>query len=98
MLSTKNTIKKRFIILFLLIFSLQNSAFCFTLEVSGKIKNHTDNENKTYVLSEADILSMPVHAITTATSWTPKKKFEGVSLAEILQKVGVLGNKMTIYG
>ncbi|VTR27379.1 Uncharacterised protein [Serratia fonticola] len=39
----------------------QTSALSFTLEVSGKIKNTTDAENKTYVFTDKELFAMPVH-------------------------------------
>ncbi|MFC0228714.1 molybdopterin-dependent oxidoreductase [Serratia aquatilis] len=75
----------------------QSSALSFTLQLSGNIKNTTDSANKTYVFTDKDIFAMPVHSITTSTSWTPREKFDGVLLADILAKAGANGTTMTLY-
>ncbi len=59
----------------------QSSALSFTLEVAGKIDNVTDPVNKSYLFTDKQLLAMPVRSITTSTSWTPQRKFEGVAVA-----------------
>ncbi|QJW53182.1 hypothetical protein HL670_00032 [Serratia plymuthica] len=67
---------------------VQSSALSFTLEVTGNIENATDPAKKSYLFTDKQLLAMPVHSITTSTSWTPQRKFEGVAVADILARVG----------
>ena len=52
-------------------------------EVAGKIDNVTDPVNKSYLFTDKQLLAMPVRSITTSTSRTPQRKFEGISVADI---------------
>ena len=61
----------------------QSSALSFTTEVAGKIDNVTDPVNKSYLFTDKQLLAMPVRSITTSTSRTPQRKFEGISVADI---------------
>jgi hypothetical protein len=84
----------------LVVFTLiitQLPAFGFTLQVTGDIQNFTDLATKSYVFTDKQLFAMPVSSITTKTSWTPQKKFEGVSVADILNTVGAKGTTMTFY-
>ncbi|CAI2517364.1 Oxidoreductase molybdopterin binding domain [Serratia ficaria] len=75
----------------------QASAFSFTLEVAGKIDNVTDPTKKSYLFTDKQLLAMPVRSITTSTSWTPQRKFEGIAVADILARVGARGSTLTFY-
>ncbi|MFZ1872955.1 MAG: molybdopterin-dependent oxidoreductase [Chania sp.] len=75
----------------------QSSALSFTLEITGNISHFTDEKNHSYIFTDKQLFSMPVHTITTSTSWTPLAKFEGVALAELLTTVGAKGTTMTFY-
>ncbi|WP_164064079.1 molybdopterin-dependent oxidoreductase [Serratia marcescens] len=75
----------------------QSSALSFTLEVAGKIDNVTDPVKKSYLFTDKQLLAMPVRSITTSTSWTPQRKFEGISVADILERVGAKGETLTFY-
>ncbi|MEX3968121.1 molybdopterin-dependent oxidoreductase [Paraburkholderia sp. EG286B] len=68
-----------------------------SLDVTGNITSFTDAAARTYHLSEADLLAMPVHSITTSTTWTPTRTFQGPSLGDILAKVGAKGSMLMIY-
>ncbi|WON77160.1 molybdopterin-dependent oxidoreductase [Serratia sp. UGAL515B_01] len=75
----------------------QSYALSFTLEITGNISQFTDKKNHSYIFPHEQLFAMPVHSITTTTSWTPKEKFEGVALADLLAKVGAKGTMMTFY-
>ncbi|AVJ19756.1 molybdopterin-dependent oxidoreductase [Serratia rhizosphaerae] len=75
----------------------QTSALSFTLEVSGNISHFTDTANKRYVFSDQDLFAMPVNSISTSTSWTPRRKFDGVAVADILKKVGAKGQTLSMH-
>ncbi|WP_346826512.1 molybdopterin-dependent oxidoreductase [Serratia inhibens] len=76
---------------------VQSSALSFTLEVTGNIENATDPAKKSYLFTDKQLLAMPVHSITTSTSWTPQRKFEGVAVADILARAGAKGSTLTFY-
>ncbi|MBL1188744.1 oxidoreductase, partial [Escherichia coli] len=76
---------------------LQTSALSFTLEVAGNIENTTDPVKKSSLFTDKQLLAMPVRSITTSTSWTPQRKFEGIGVADILARVGAKGSTLTFY-
>jgi hypothetical protein len=67
------------------------------LDVQGKIGKTTDAAHKTYRLTEAQLLALPVHSITTSTTWTPRSTFTGPLLADILKTVGAYGSQVEIH-
>jgi hypothetical protein len=67
------------------------------LDVQGKIGKTTDAAHKTYHLTEAQLLALPVHSITTSTTWTPRSTFTGPLLADILKTVGAYGSQVEIH-
>ncbi|MFM0242155.1 putative pterin-binding protein [Paraburkholderia phytofirmans] len=68
-----------------------------SLDVQGKIGKTTDAANKTYHFTEAQLLALPVHSITTSTTWTPRSTFTGPLLADILKTVGATGSQVEIH-
>jgi len=68
-----------------------------TLDVKGKISKTTDASHQLYHFSEAQLLALPVHSITTATTWTPRSTFTGPLLADILKAVGAHGREVEIH-
>jgi len=67
------------------------------LDVMGKISNTTDPAHRVFHFSEAQILAMPAHSISTSTSWTPKSTFTGPLLADILKEVGAYGERIEVH-
>ncbi|HEY4294886.1 MAG TPA: molybdopterin-dependent oxidoreductase [Paraburkholderia sp.] len=67
-----------------------------TLDVQGKIGKTTDASHQVYRFTEAELLALPVHSITTATTWTPRSTFTGPLLADILKTVGAYGTEIEI--
>ncbi|SMG59174.1 molybdopterin-dependent oxidoreductase [Paraburkholderia susongensis] len=65
-----------------------------TLDVQGKIANTNDAAHRVYHFTEAELLALPVHSITTATTWTPRSTFTGPLLADILKTVGAFGTEI----
>ena len=88
---------KNITLAFFALMVVQSSALSFTLEVSGNIKNTTDPVKKSYLFTDKQLLAMPVQSITTSTSWTPQRKFEGIAVADILARVGAKGSTLTFY-
>lgn len=68
-----------------------------SLDVRGKIGKTTDASHQTYHFTEAQLLALPVHTITTATTWTPRSTFTGPLLADILKTVGASGSQIEIH-
>jgi hypothetical protein len=64
------------------------------LDVQGKIEKTTDVSHQTYRFTEAQLLALPVHSITTSTTWTPRSTFTGPLLADILKTVGAYGTEV----
>jgi hypothetical protein len=67
------------------------------LDVTGKIANTTDPAHRVFHFSEAQILALPAHSISTSTSWTPKSTFTGPLLADILKQVGAYGERIEVH-
>ncbi|QCP53769.1 oxidoreductase [Trinickia violacea] len=67
------------------------------LDVTGQITQTTDAAHSVYHFSEAQLLSLPAHSISTATAWTKKSDFVGPSLADILKIVGARGQVVELH-
>ncbi len=67
------------------------------LDVKGKIARTTDAAHTVFHFSEAQLLALPAHSITTSTTWTPKSTFTGPSLADILNTAGAYGSVLEIH-
>ncbi|CAB3767039.1 molybdopterin-dependent oxidoreductase [Paraburkholderia solisilvae] len=67
------------------------------LDVTGKIAHTTDPEHRLFHFSEAQILALPAHSISTSTAWTPKSTFTGPLLADILRVVGAYGDRIEVH-
>ncbi|CAB3799252.1 molybdopterin-dependent oxidoreductase [Paraburkholderia fynbosensis] len=67
------------------------------LDVQGKIGKTTDASHHTYHFTEAQLLALPVHSITTSTTWTPRSTFTGPLLADILKTVGAYGTQLEFH-
>jgi hypothetical protein len=63
------------------------SAAPLALDVAGKIGRTTDADHRVYHISEAELMKLPVHTITTSTTWTPKSTFAGPLLKDVLTLV-----------
>ena len=64
----------------------QAESLPLSLDVKGKISKTNDAAHQSYHFTEAQLLALPVHSITTATTWTPRSTFTGPLLADILKK------------
>ena len=67
------------------------------LEVQGKISRTNDASHTVYRLSEAELLSLPAHTITTSTRWTPTSAFTGPLLSDVLKLVGANGSAVELH-
>jgi hypothetical protein len=68
-----------------------------SLDVTGKISRTNDAGHQLYHFTEAQLLALPAHSITTATTWTPRSTFTGPRLADILKTVGASGSAVEIH-
>ncbi|CAB3706486.1 molybdopterin-dependent oxidoreductase [Paraburkholderia rhynchosiae] len=75
----------------------QTDPAALSLEVTGKIGKSTDAAHRSYRFDEAQLLALPAHSITTATTWTPRSTFTGPLLADILKTVGAQGTQVEIH-
>src|SRR5471032_2597235 len=66
---------------------LAASAAPLTLDVQGMIGRTNDVDHSVYHVSEAELLKLPVHTITTSATWTPKSTFSGPLLGDVLNLV-----------
>jgi hypothetical protein len=74
----------------------QTDATALSLDVSGKIGKTNDAAHRSYRFAGAQLLALPAHSITTATTWTPRSTFTGPLLADILKTVGAYGTQVEI--
>ena len=72
----------------------QTDAPPLALDVQGKIGRTNDASHASYHFSEAQLLALPAHSITTSTTWTPRSTFTGPLLADILKTVGAYGTEI----
>jgi hypothetical protein len=75
----------------------QAESLPLSLDVKGKISKTNDAAHQSYHFTEAQLLTLPVHSITTATTWTPRSTFTGPLLADILKTVGASGSAVEIH-
>jgi hypothetical protein len=75
----------------------QAESLPLSLVVKGKISRINDAERHAYRFTEAQLLALPAHSITTATTWTPRSTFTGPLLADILKTVGASGREVEIH-
>lgn len=73
------------------------NAVPLALDVSGNITAVTDKQHRIYHFSEADLRALPVHTIETSTNWTPRARWQGPSLADVLARVGARGKSIKVY-
>ena len=74
----------------------------YPLEVAGRkvaigdflvhLATHT-----AYHFTEAQLLKLPVHEISTSTAWTPRSTFAGPLLSDVLKAVGAYGKQIEIH-
>lgn len=75
----------------------QAESLPLSLDVKGKISKTNDAAHQLYHFTEAQLLALPAHSITTATTWTPRSTFTGPLLADILKTVGASGSAVEIH-
>jgi hypothetical protein len=76
--------------------SFAASAAPLTLDVEGLIGRTNDVDHSVYHISEAQLLKLPVHTITTSTTWTPKSTFSGPLLGDVLKLVDARGDAIEL--
>jgi hypothetical protein len=75
----------------------QQQTLPLALDVQGKISRTNDASHRSYHFTEAQLLALPVHSITTSTTWTPRSTFTGPLLADILKTVGAYGTEVEFH-
>ena len=56
-----------------------------------------DSQPRGIALSEAQLLALPNHTITTATEWTPRSRFDGPLLSDVLALARVRGKSIRLF-
>jgi hypothetical protein len=72
-------------------------ASSLALDVDGKVRVTNNAAHTAYHFSEAQLLALPAHSITTATTWTPRSTFTGPLLSDVLKAVGAYGSQIEIH-
>jgi hypothetical protein len=72
-------------------------AAALSLDVGGMVAASNDPSHTVYHLTEAQLLALPIHSITTSTTWTARSTFTGPSLADILKLVGAHGSQIEVH-
>lgn len=88
---------KSFALTLLLGVAISSYAAPFKFTVDGKIRHANQSGRHAYVFSEADLMALPQHSITTSTSWTPSATFTGPRLTDILKTVGATGTQIEFH-
>ncbi|HET7862786.1 MAG TPA: oxidoreductase [Burkholderiaceae bacterium] len=66
------------------------------LVVAGRIRRTNDPDRKTYRFSEEEFLGLPQASITTSTVWTPRSRFDGPRLLDVLKHVDAQGTELRL--
>ena len=61
------------------------------LDIDGEVHVTNNTAHTSYHFSEAQLLKLPTHAISTSTTWTPRSTFTGPLLSDVLKAVGAYG-------
>jgi hypothetical protein len=67
------------------------------LDIEGEVRVTNNAAHTAYHFDEAQLLKLPVHTITTSTSWTPRSTFTGPLLSDVLKVVGAYGSVAEIH-
>jgi hypothetical protein len=67
------------------------------LDVSGNLAGPASQAASVRHFTAADLLALPVHALETSTNWTPRRKWEGPRLLDVLRKAGANGQSITVF-
>jgi hypothetical protein len=67
------------------------------LDVSGEIRVTNNAAHTAYHFTDAQLLNLPVHEISTSTTWTPRATFQGPLLSDVLKTVGAYGTHIEIH-
>lgn len=68
-----------------------------SLDVDGEIRVTNNAAHTAYHFTGAQLLALPVHAISTSTTWTPRSTFTGPLLSDVLKTVGAYGKAIEIH-
>ncbi|RQH08908.1 molybdopterin-dependent oxidoreductase [Paraburkholderia dinghuensis] len=68
-----------------------------SLDIDGEVHVTNNAAHTAYHFTEAQLLKLPVHAISTSTAWTPRSTFTGPLLSDVLKAVGAYGHEIEIH-
>ena len=72
-------------------------AAALSLDIDGEVRITNNAAHTVYHFTEAQLLRLPVHAISTSTAWTPRTTFTGPLLSDVLDAVGAYGSEIEIH-
>ena len=72
-------------------------AASLSLDIDGEVRVTNNAAHTAYLFSEARLLQLPVHAISTSTTWKPRSTFTGPLLSDVLKAVGAYGSEIEIH-
>jgi hypothetical protein len=72
-------------------------ASTMSLDVTGKIDKSNDPSGHVYHLTQAQLLELPAHSITTSTRWTARSTFTGPLLSDVLKQAGAHGTQIEVH-
>ncbi|MFT4433483.1 oxidoreductase [Caballeronia sp. 15715] len=93
---TQQQVLRRLAASLLAVLPLAVSAAPLALDVQGLIGRTNDADHSVYHIGEAELLKLPVHTITTSTTWTPKSTFSGPLLGDVLNLVNARGDAIEL--
>jgi len=67
------------------------------LDVDGEIRVTNNAAHTAYHFTGAQLTALPVHEISTSTTWTPRSTFAGPLLSDVLKTVGAYGKEIEIH-
>lgn len=68
-----------------------------SLDIDGEVRVTNNAAHTAYHFTEAQLLKLPVHEISTSTAWTPRTTFTGPLLSDVLKAAGAYGSEIEIH-
>jgi hypothetical protein len=68
-----------------------------SLDIDGAVRVTNNAAHTAYHFTEAQLLKLPAHSISTSTAWTPRTTFTGPLLSDVLKAVGAYGSEIEIH-
>jgi hypothetical protein len=82
---------------FIALLASSAQASSMSLDVMGNIAKTNDPAGQVYHFTQAQLLELPTHSITTSTRWTARSTFTGPLLSDVLKQVGAHGTQIEVH-